>query len=64
MITAANKPKRKRITPYQFNVLSDLFLSTDTPNYQLRENTALKLNMTNREVQVKNRIKYKIACEP
>ncbi|GAA5809884.1 hypothetical protein MFLAVUS_003299 [Mucor flavus] len=49
---ATNKPKRKRITPYQFNVLSDLFLSTDTPNYQLREKTAEKLNMTNREVQV------------
>ncbi|CAO3653580.1 unnamed protein product [Mucor hiemalis] len=49
---AINKPKRKRITPYQFKVLSDLFSSTDTPNYQLRENTAEKLNMTNREVQV------------
>ncbi|KAI8641850.1 hypothetical protein BD408DRAFT_483169 [Parasitella parasitica] len=47
-----NKPKRKRITPYQFTILSDLFASTDTPNYQLRENTASKLNMTNREVQV------------
>ncbi|KAL0139853.1 Homeodomain-like DNA binding domain-containing transcription factor [Mucor lusitanicus] len=47
-----NKPKRKRITPYQLTVLSDLFASTDTPNYQLRENTASKLNMTNREVQV------------
>ncbi|CEP12031.1 hypothetical protein [Parasitella parasitica] len=47
-----NKPKRKRITPYQFTILSDLFASTDTPNYQLRENTATKLNMTNREVQV------------
>ncbi|CAO0797649.1 unnamed protein product [Mucor circinelloides] len=47
-----NKPKRKRITPYQLAILSDLFASTDTPNYQLRENTASKLNMTNREVQV------------
>lgn len=52
MKLAINKPKRKRITPYQFKVLSDLFSSTDTPNYQLRENTAEKLNMTNREVQV------------
>lgn len=52
MLLVVNKPKRKRITPYQLTVLSDLFASTDTPNYQLRENTASKLNMTNREVQV------------
>lgn len=52
MLLVINKPKRKRITPYQLAILSDLFASTDTPNYQLRENTASKLNMTNREVQV------------
>ncbi|KAI8993704.1 homeobox domain-containing protein [Pilobolus umbonatus] len=49
---ALNKPKRKRITPYQLNILSELFNNTDTPNFQVRENTAQKLSMTNREVQV------------
>ncbi|KAI8883697.1 hypothetical protein K501DRAFT_218943 [Backusella circina FSU 941] len=49
---AISKPKRKRITPYQLNVLMELFKKNDTPNYQLREATALKLSMTNREVQV------------
>jgi hypothetical protein len=51
-LVAIKKPKRKRITPYQFGILSELFASTDTPSYQLREVTAEKLNMTNREVQV------------
>lgn len=51
---AISKPKRKRITPYQLNVLMELFKKNDTPNYQLREATAQKLNMTNREVQVIN----------
>ncbi|OAD76828.1 Homeodomain-like DNA binding domain-containing transcription factor [Phycomyces blakesleeanus NRRL 1555(-)] len=46
------KPKRKRISPDQFRVLSDLFEKTDTPNYELRERMAGRLNMTNREVQV------------
>jgi hypothetical protein len=32
----------------------ELFKKNDTPNYQLREATAQKLNMTNREVQVIN----------
>ncbi|KAI8064820.1 homeobox domain-containing protein [Gilbertella persicaria] len=49
---ANNKPKRKRITPYQLSILSDLFKSTDTPNYELRENIAERLSMTNREVQI------------
>ncbi|KAI8384916.1 homeobox domain-containing protein [Radiomyces spectabilis] len=50
--TPVMKPKRKRITPEQFRVLSDLFEKTDTPNYELRETTAKQLDMTNREVQV------------
>ncbi|KAG0180657.1 hypothetical protein DFQ28_002931 [Apophysomyces sp. BC1034] len=46
------KAKRKRISPDQFRALSELFEQTDTPNYELRERLAKKLNMTNREVQV------------
>ncbi|KAI9490738.1 homeobox domain-containing protein, partial [Zychaea mexicana] len=49
---APAKPKRKRISQEQFQALSELFDQTDTPNYELREKLALKLNMTNREVQV------------
>ena len=49
---APAKPKRKRISQEQFQALSELFEQTDTPNYELREKLALKLNMTNREVQV------------
>ncbi|ORY92231.1 homeobox domain-domain-containing protein, partial [Syncephalastrum racemosum] len=46
------KPKRKRISPEQFQALSQLFEQTDTPNFELREKLAQKLKMTNREVQV------------
>jgi hypothetical protein len=47
-----DKPKRKRITPEQFCLLTELFQQTDTPSHDLRETLAKKLNMTNREVQV------------
>lgn len=47
-----NKPKRKRISPDQFCLLSELFEQTDTPSHELRERLAKKLEMTNREVQV------------
>ncbi|KAG2234366.1 hypothetical protein INT48_007233 [Thamnidium elegans] len=47
-----NKPKRKRISPDQFCLLSELFQQTDTPSHELRERLAKKLEMTNREVQV------------
>ncbi|CAO0803257.1 unnamed protein product [Mucor circinelloides] len=47
-----NKPKRKRITPEQFCLLTELFQETDTPSHDIREALAKKLNMTNREVQV------------
>ncbi|KAI7901645.1 homeobox domain-containing protein [Cokeromyces recurvatus] len=47
-----NKPKRKRITPEQFCLLTESFKQTDTPNHELREKLAKSLNMTNREVQV------------
>ncbi|KAF7727030.1 Mix paired-like homeobox [Apophysomyces ossiformis] len=46
------KAKRKRTSPDQFRALSELFEQTDTPNYELREKLAKKLNMTNREIQV------------
>ncbi|KAI9314410.1 Homeodomain-like protein, partial [Dichotomocladium elegans] len=48
----SSRPKRKRISPDQFQALSDIFEHTDTPNFELREQLALRLNMTNREVQV------------
>ncbi|KAI9336468.1 homeobox domain-containing protein [Pilaira anomala] len=47
-----NKPKRKRISPDQFCLLTELFQQTDTPSHELRERLAKKLEMTNREVQV------------
>ncbi|CEP10271.1 hypothetical protein [Parasitella parasitica] len=47
-----HKPKRKRITPEQFCLLTELFQQTDTPSHDSREVLAKKLNMTNREVQV------------
>lgn len=47
-----DKPKRKRITPEQFCLLTELFQETDTPSHDIREALAKKLNMTNREVQV------------
>lgn len=52
---ANNRPKRKRITPNQLEVLTSIFERIKTPNYQLREMTARELNMTNREVQVINK---------
>lgn len=52
-----NKPRRKRISPEQFCLLTELFQQTDTPSHELRERLAKKLNMTNREVQV-----YKSCC--
>lgn len=69
---APTKPKRKRISQEQFQALSELFEQTDTPNYELREKLAHKLNMTNREVQVcikkKKRLfvglPYEVSCDP
>lgn len=46
------RPKRKRITPEQLEVLSSLFEYTDTPTFDLREAIGAKLGMSNREVQV------------
>ncbi|KAH9473772.1 hypothetical protein Pst134EA_000840 [Puccinia striiformis f. sp. tritici] len=46
------RPKRKRITPEQLEVLSNLFEYTDTPTFDLREAIGAKLGMSNREVQV------------
>ncbi|KAH8921714.1 homeobox-domain-containing protein, partial [Atractiella rhizophila] len=47
-----SKPKRKRITPEQLEVLTELFEQTDTPSFEIRESLAGRLSMTNREVQV------------
>lgn len=46
------RPKRKRITPEQLEVLLSLFAETDTPSYELRETVGAQLKMSNREVQV------------
>lgn len=46
------KAKRKRITPEQLEDLVGLFEKTDTPSFEIRENLAKKLGMTNREIQV------------
>jgi len=47
-----SRPKRKRITPDQLQVLLSLFEQTDTPSYELRESVGAQLGMSNREVQV------------
>ncbi|TPX65052.1 hypothetical protein SpCBS45565_g05462 [Spizellomyces sp. 'palustris'] len=46
------KPKRKRTSPEQLSDLLSVFDKTDTPSYEIREQLAKKLRMTNREVQV------------
>ncbi|KAI8640567.1 hypothetical protein BD408DRAFT_419521 [Parasitella parasitica] len=46
------KAKRKRISPAQYNRLVEIFDQTDTPSSEIRENLAIELNMTKREVQV------------
>ena len=46
------KPKRKRITPVQLETLAAAFAVSDTPLYDVREELATRLGMTNREVQV------------
>lgn len=46
------KPKRKRIPHEKLVKLQQLFETTDTPSYEVREQLAVKLDMTNREVQV------------
>ncbi|KXN70628.1 hypothetical protein CONCODRAFT_78748 [Conidiobolus coronatus NRRL 28638] len=47
-----NRPKRKRITQEQLVDLLAMFEQTNTPSFEVREQLANKLNMTNREVQV------------
>ncbi|KAI9487302.1 MAG: hypothetical protein EXX96DRAFT_552604 [Benjaminiella poitrasii] len=46
------KAKRKRISPHQYSRLMETFNLTDTPSSEIRENLALELKMTKREVQV------------
>ena len=50
---AAPRPKRRRITPEQLEILTGVFAEHDTPGYELREKLAGQLNMTIREVQVR-----------
>lgn len=50
--SSLTKGKRKRILPYQYNRLIDVFHSTDTPSSEVRERLADELSMTKREVQV------------
>ncbi|ORX60236.1 Homeodomain-like protein [Hesseltinella vesiculosa] len=52
MKQSTGRSKRKRISPDQYQVLTECFQHTDTPNYELREKLSKELNMTNREVQV------------
>ncbi|KAK4515713.1 uncharacterized protein ATC70_010666 [Mucor velutinosus] len=47
-----SKAKRKRISPAQYTRLMEIFDQTDTPSSEIRENLAIELNMTKREVQV------------
>lgn len=46
------KSKRRRIPAEKLIHLQALFETTDTPSYEVREELASKLDMTNREVQV------------
>ncbi|GAN04619.1 hypothetical protein MAM1_0069d04080 [Mucor ambiguus] len=50
--TQLSKARRKRISPAQYNRLMEIFDQTDTPSSEIRENLAIELNMTKREVQV------------
>lgn len=58
IISSLSKAKRKRILPYQYNRLMEIFYSTDTPSSEVREKLADELGMTKREVQVA--IKYSL----
>lgn len=57
------RPKRKRISQDQLNVLLNLFTQTDTPSFELRENVAQQLGMSNREVQVSSCHLVLFSCE-
>jgi len=46
------KHKRKRTTTGQLDILLNIFKTNDTPPFEVREELAKKVNMTNREVQV------------
>jgi hypothetical protein len=52
IISSLSKAKRKRILPYQYNKLIQVFKSTDTPSSETRRRLADELDMTKREVQV------------
>ncbi|KAI9293018.1 hypothetical protein K502DRAFT_294442, partial [Neoconidiobolus thromboides FSU 785] len=48
----SEKVKRKRIDGRQLAHLLALFELNDAPSFEVREEVAAKINMTNREVQV------------
>ncbi|KAJ1660622.1 hypothetical protein IWQ61_000484, partial [Dispira simplex] len=50
--TPLTKPKRRRITEEQFDILIGVFQKTDTPPYEVREELSKKLGMSTRDVQV------------
>ncbi|KAI8365002.1 Homeodomain-like protein [Choanephora cucurbitarum] len=52
IVTSLSKGKRKRILPYQYNRLVQVFDQTDTPSSEKRGQLAEELDMTKREVQV------------
>jgi Homeodomain len=45
------RPRRKRITPEQLDILTAAFDVGDTPTYDVREHIAAQTLMSNREVQ-------------
>ncbi|KAG0177554.1 Mix paired-like homeobox [Apophysomyces sp. BC1034] len=52
VVSSLAKAKRKRILPHQYNRLMYVFEQTDTPSSEMREQLAIELEMTKREVQV------------
>lgn len=56
------KPKRKRISPAQLEALAAAFALSDTPLYDVREELADRLGMSNREVQVRYCFSVVAAC--
>ena len=46
------RPARKRTSNEQLAMLLEVFEKTDSPSYDVREDLAAKVGMSNREVQV------------
>lgn len=52
IVSSLAKAKRKRILEHQYKRLMEVFQVTDTPSSEFRNQLAIELDMTNREVQV------------